>query len=243
VGRSTYFDWSTFASPSGVTPTIAGPVSLAVSCGYSASADEARTASATDVVRIARAKRARKFTQTVAPEKGPARSAFARKTRYWSTARDNVSDREVAVTNSEEFDRAIEASHRALDQIARGDPSGFFDLFSSRKDATLANPFGPPARGMTQIQEAGRRAASNYRDGRALEFETYAKYVTTDLAYVLEVERFEAKVGGSDEITPVALRTTSVFRLEGGDWKLVHRHADPITTSRPAESVIQGIRG
>jgi ketosteroid isomerase-like protein len=143
------------------------------------------------------------------------------------------------VTSSEEFDRAIEASHRALDQIARGDPSGFFDLFSSREDATLANPFGPPARGMGQIQEAGRRAASNYRDGRALEFETYAKYVTTDLAYILEVERFEAKVGGNDEMTPIALRTTSVFRPEGGDWKLVHRHADPITTSRPADSVIQ----
>jgi ketosteroid isomerase-like protein len=63
--------------------------------------------------------------------------------------------------------------------------------------------------------------------------------VTTDLAYVLEVERFEAKVGGSEEVTPVALRTTSVFRPEGGDWKLVHRHADPITTLRPAESVIQ----
>jgi ketosteroid isomerase-like protein len=110
------------------------------------------------------------------------------------------------VTSSEEFERAIEASHRALDQIARGDPSGFLDLFSSREDATLANPFGPPARGMDQIQEAGRRAASNYRDGRALEFETYAKYVTTDLAYILEVERFEAKVGGSDEMTPIALR-------------------------------------
>ena len=92
---------------------------------------------------------------------------------------------------------------------------------------------------MTQIQEAGRRAASNYRDGRALEFEMYAKYATTDLAYILEVERFEAKVGSSDEITPVALRTTSVFRLEDGAWRLVHRHADPITTLRPAESVIR----
>jgi ketosteroid isomerase-like protein len=150
-----------------------------------------------------------------------------------------ISDREVAVTTSDEFDQAIEASHRALDQIARGDPSGFFELFSSSNHATLANPFGPPARGMTQIQEAGRRAAANYRDGRARDFELYAKYVTEELAYILEIERFEAKVGRSEEITSVALRTTSVFRREGGDWKLVHRHADPITTLRPAESVVQ----
>lgn len=139
----------------------------------------------------------------------------------------------------EDFDLAIEASHRALDEIARGDPSAFFSLFSQRDDATLANPFGPPARGRTQIEEAGRRAASNYRDGRAVEFENFAKCVTADLAYILEVERFEAKVGGRDEVTAVALRVTSVFRPEDGTWKLLHRHADPITTRRSAESVVQ----
>jgi ketosteroid isomerase-like protein len=145
----------------------------------------------------------------------------------------------MPVTASEEFDQAIEASHQALDEIAKGDPSAFFELYSDREDATLANPFGPPARGRSEIEEAGRRAGSNYRDGRAVEFENFAKCVTADLAYVVEIERFEAKVGGSEEVTPVALRVTSIFRLEDGSWKLVHRHADPITTRRSAESVIQ----
>ncbi len=140
---------------------------------------------------------------------------------------------------SDGFDRAIEASHRALDEIARGNPDAFFELYSRRDDATLANPYGPPARGWNQIEQAGRRAAANYRDGRAIEFENFAKCETGELGYVLEVERFEAKVAGSDEVTPVALRVTSVFRPEDGTWKLVHRHADSITTSRPGESVIQ----
>jgi ketosteroid isomerase-like protein len=143
------------------------------------------------------------------------------------------------VIASGDFERAIEASHRALDEIAKGDPSGFFELFSRREDATLANPFGPPARGRSQIEEAGRRAASHYRDGRAIEFESFARCVTSELAYILEIERFEAKVGASEEVTTVALRVTSVFRLEGGSWKLVHRHADPITTFRSAQSVVQ----
>jgi ketosteroid isomerase-like protein len=47
-------------------------------------------------------------------------------------------------------------------------------------------------------------------------------------------------MGGRDELTPVSLRVTSVFRNEDGAWRLVHRHADPITTERSADSVIQG---
>ena len=45
-------------------------------------------------------------------------------------------------------------------------------------------------------------------------------------------------VGDAEEVAPVAVRVASVFRLESEGWKLVHRHADPITSPRPATSVI-----
>jgi hypothetical protein len=34
-------------------------------------------------------------------------------------------------------------------------------------------------------------------------------------------------------------RIADVFRPEEGTWKVVHRHADPITTEQAAESIIQ----
>ena len=83
------------------------------------------------------------------------------------------------------------------------------------------------------------RAASNYTDGQAIGFELIAKNVTLELAYIVEVERYRAKVGGSQERVELALRVTSIFRPEGDTWKIVHRHADPITTARPAGSVVQ----
>jgi ketosteroid isomerase-like protein len=147
--------------------------------------------------------------------------------------------KEVAMTHLETFDTAIEASHRALDEIARGNPDPFFELYSDREDATLANPYGPPACGRHEIEQAGQRAASNYRDGKAVEFQNFAKFETADLGYMLEIERFQAKVAGGEEVISVALRVTSIFRLEEGGWKLLHRHADPITATRPLESVIQ----
>ena len=83
------------------------------------------------------------------------------------------------------------------------------------------------------------RAASLYRDGEFTAFENVVKYVTPELAFIVEVERFEVKIAGREEVAPVALRTTSILRPEDGIWKVVHRHADPITTAQPAESVIQ----
>jgi ketosteroid isomerase-like protein len=66
-----------------------------------------------------------------------------------------------------------------------------------------------------------------------------SRHVTADLALLVEVERLRAKMGGREDVTPVAPRTTRVFRNEGGAWRLIHRHADPITSARSAESVIQ----
>lgn len=133
----------------------------------------------------------------------------------------------------------IEASHRALDTFVRGDPKPLQALYSQREDVTLANPFGPTQRGWAQVSETMGRAATTYRDGRALGFDQLSKFVAPEIACIHELERFEAKVGEAEELTPISLRCTTVFRLEDDGWKIVHRHADPITADRPAESVIQ----
>ncbi len=113
------------------------------------------------------------------------------------------------------------------------------ELFSHREDATLNNPLSPPAHGWEQVASTMERAASQFRDGEIVAFETIEKHVTPEFAYVVRVERATAKVGGSEDVAPIALRVTMIFRPEDGEWKIVHRHADPITTAQPAESVIQ----
>jgi ketosteroid isomerase-like protein len=137
-----------------------------------------------------------------------------------------------------DLETAIQQSHEAVAGIFRGDAEPAKVLFSDRDDITLGNPFGPYARGRGQVEETLDRAASNYRDGELTGAELMASYVGGELACVVEVERGRAKVGGGTEILPLALRVTSLFRRESGAWKLVHRHADPITTLRPAASVV-----
>jgi ketosteroid isomerase-like protein len=143
------------------------------------------------------------------------------------------------MTAADDFDEVLEQYHLAPDEIMKGSAEGYKRVYSRRDDVTLANPFGPPARGWDEVAPTLERAASHYRDGETTGFENVAKYITPALAYTVEMERMQAKVGGREDITPITVRVTTIFRPEEGTWKVVHRHADPITTARPAESVIQ----
>lgn len=137
-----------------------------------------------------------------------------------------------------EHDLPLEEYHRAGLEITNGNPEVYKTLYSRLDDVTLANPFGPPARGWTNVSATLDRAAANYRDGEVVGFENVSTVIADDLAYIVEVESYRARVGGADELTPVSVRVTTVFRREDGAWKVTHRHGDTITTPRPAESVV-----
>jgi ketosteroid isomerase-like protein len=140
---------------------------------------------------------------------------------------------------SDDLDVVVEEYHAAMDKFMKGNHEPAGKLFSEGEDVTLGNPFGPFARGSKQVLETMERAASNYLDGEATGFENVTTCVTPNFAYLVEVERLKSKVGGREDASPVALRVTTIFRREDGAWKIVHRHADPITTTQSAESVIQ----
>jgi ketosteroid isomerase-like protein len=95
-------------------------------------------------------------------------------------------------------------------------------------------------RGWEQVAKSIEHASSLRSVGEFVGSEVVAKYVTAELAYVVQLERAEAEIGDREDVTPYAVRSTMILRPEeGGRWKVVHRHADPITTAPPAESVIQ----
>ena len=129
------------------------------------------------------------------------------------------------------LDEVNERHQRALDEFARGNAEPVKDLFSHRDDVTLANPFGPAVRGWKQVSDALDFASARFSDGEASIFERIAEYASDDLVTILETEHWRARVGEDAEVSPWTLRVTSTFRREDGNWKLVHRHADPIATA------------
>jgi ketosteroid isomerase-like protein len=143
------------------------------------------------------------------------------------------------MTAVDDVDQLNEQYHLASGEFLKGNPEPVKELWSHREDVSLANPYGPPVRGWDEAAKTIEHASSLRSDGEFVGFEIVAKYITAELAYVVQIERAEAKIGGGEEITPYAVRSTMTLRPEEGTWKVVHRHADPITTPQPAESVIQ----
>ncbi len=130
-----------------------------------------------------------------------------------------------------EHDLPLEEYHRAGREITNGNPEVYKRLYSRRDDVTLANPFGPPVRGWTEVSTTLDRAAQNYRDGEVVGFENVSTVITPDLAYTVEIESYRARVGGAEEIAPVAVRVTTIFRREAafGRW----RTGTPTRSPRP----------
>ena len=109
------------------------------------------------------------------------------------------------------LDQAIERYHSAVDSFALGDPEPVKALYSHQDEATLANPFGPPVRGWRAVSDRLDYASSRFRDGRPIGFENLTLIAGADLASLLEIEHWEARVGEREEITPFVLRVTTVY--------------------------------
>ena len=148
-------------------------------------------------------------------------------------------DAAEATMSQRDFDDAVEAYRQALRPYLKGDPGPVTEFFSRRDDVTLANPLGPPRRGPTEVDKAIAEGAANLTHGSVRRVEEVSRYSTPDLGYVVQLERTQAQLRGSEDMTPFALRVTMIFRREGDAWKVAHRHADPITTARPISTLIE----
>ena len=144
----------------------------------------------------------------------------------------------VANTVPPALEAAIAESHEALRKILNGDPTGYAALFADRDDITLGNPFGPFGKGRAEVLKTLNNAATKYKEGWVVAVDRVAVYGDDKLICLVEIEHDRAKLGASPNFSEFAARVTSVYEKIGGRWKLVHRHADPITTYRPAESVL-----
>ncbi|MCK1621552.1 nuclear transport factor 2 family protein [Bradyrhizobium sp. 159] len=124
----------------------------------------------------------------------------------------------------------IERAREKNAAFMRGDMDRWFQLVRIAPDFTLMQPFGGPAsRGFDASPKRLADLSRYFREGET-ELEVLQTYASNELVVLVMVEHQRAEVGGL-AAQDWSLRVTEVYRKDGTDWQLVHRHADPLVRS------------
>ncbi len=107
--------------------------------------------------------------------------------------------------------------------IHQGDVEPRLALWSRNDPVTL---FGAKlsSSGWADLERTFREVATWFSGGTDYYFEVLAAGASGDLAYTVGYEHNKTVVNG--EPRQYTLRATHVYRREGGQWRIVHRHAD-----------------
>jgi ketosteroid isomerase-like protein len=145
-----------------------------------------------------------------------------------------------SVSAEESFREFLARFEEGTSRFINGDPTLWKANASQRDDVTIMGAWGAAEVGW---DEAGARydwaAARFLESGAKVNVEYLASGVSGDFAYTIANEHSEALIVGQDKLAPMALRVTHLFRLEDGEWKLIHRHADPLMEKTAPDTVLQ----
>ena len=83
------------------------------------------------------------------------------------------------------------------------------------------------AHGQDELDELFAALASSFSDCTSYEFELQAYDVVGEMAYTAGLEHTTASIDGQPRT--YTLRATQIYRREGGEWKVAHRHGDTVT--------------
>jgi ketosteroid isomerase-like protein len=151
------------------------------------------------------------------------------------------SDREPSVAD-EAVAELIRRSAEANAALMRGDIQRYRALIPHTDDYTLMSPFGgTPTRGSDMTDERWEASGRFFRNG-TFEQEVVQSYHAADMVVLVIIERCHVEAGGLPA-QEWLLRVTLVYRREGSEWRLAHRHADPLVKGVSLEQAAALARG
>jgi ketosteroid isomerase-like protein len=96
----------------------------------------------------------------------------------------------------------------------------------SRQDPVTVLGAWKSATGPEEVSDLFTQLETTFSDCTSYSHEIVAADVIGDLAYTVGYEHTQASIDG--EPRTYTLRATQIYRREDGEWKVVHRHADPM---------------
>jgi ketosteroid isomerase-like protein len=137
----------------------------------------------------------------------------------------------------DEFLSAVVSRQRDADlALHQGDAQPRKTLWSHHDPVTVLGA-AKTASGWPEVEALFDWLASNFTGCVSHELDVTAAGVSGDLGYIVGSERTTASVREAAP-APYALRVTLIFRREDGEWREVHRHADPMPGVETTNAVL-----
>jgi ketosteroid isomerase-like protein len=127
------------------------------------------------------------------------------------------------------FAAALARLRAAMAKVANGDTSGIRALYSHSDEATSFYGWGGYEKGWAAVEQRWDWAGEQFKGG-TVSYQNLTTIVAADLAFTTDIETFQVRMAGMDAPTQWSNRVTHVFRLEAGEWRLLHRHANRLET-------------
>jgi len=134
-------------------------------------------------------------------------------------------------TANGDFNSFLERREKASTAFVNGHAEPLAGLSARTSPATLFGPKGDCVQGAPQVNAANAEGARRFRGASRNDFEAMHIGVDDHLAYWVGLQRSIVEMEGQDKPVPFDLRVTEIYRREDGQWKLIHRHADPLKPS------------
>lgn len=113
--------------------------------------------------------------------------------------------------------------------LHNGDPAPRRALWSANEPVSVLGAWRN-AHGQREIDELFTTLGQSFSDCTSYAFELLAYDVVGDMAYTAGFEHSSASVDGQPRT--YTLRATQVYRREGGQWRVAHRHGDTVTEQK-----------
>ncbi|MGE0769237.1 MAG: nuclear transport factor 2 family protein [Hyphomicrobiaceae bacterium] len=121
---------------------------------------------------------------------------------------------------------AVARLRAAMADVANGDIRAIKALYSHTAEATSFYGWGGWEKGWDAVAARWDWAGQQFRGG-TVSYEDVTRVEAPGLFYTTEVETFTMNaMDGMAGATRWSNRVTHIFRLENGEWRLLHRHAN-----------------
>ena len=130
------------------------------------------------------------------------------------------------VDHDKDFDSFMDRRLIAARAYVTGNPEPLGKITARDSEATFFSPGGGYEKGTENVSSVYTRDAKAFGKEGVTDFEIIQSGAGVDIGFWTGFQTANVTLGGKE--VSMKLRITEIFRRENGEWKMVHRHADPL---------------